>query len=164
MSRREDVDNAIWVDPDFADLSADAKLLYLWGFTNPHANMAGLYKVARVTMSNETSLTAGRVEKAVAELVTARFWFVNDAWVWVRTRVHHLRSTNPNMATSVAKDLAKLDAADPLRVRFLEKYGGYEWLREKLAPLVAETVGKPFRNGSANGSSEPNVETVGKPL
>jgi hypothetical protein len=34
MSRREDIDNAIWSDPDFEALEAGAKLLYLWSFTN----------------------------------------------------------------------------------------------------------------------------------
>ena len=49
MSRREDIDNGIWSDPDFMSLTAPAKLTYIWSWTNSHCGMAGLYKIAPVS-------------------------------------------------------------------------------------------------------------------
>lgn len=152
MSRREDIDNAIWHDPDFAELSSDARYLYLWSFTNPRCNMSGLYKLALAPVPAETGLTMKRVEDALGELAEATFAYYRDGVLWVRSRVAHLRSTNPNMAKSIAKDLGKLAEDHPLRVAFLQKYRLTPWLREQLEPLPipkpkSETVSERSRNG-----------------
>lgn len=159
MSRREDIDNSIWQDPDFLDLTADAKLLYLWGFTNPRCNMAGIYKVDTRPMSLDTGLTGTRTTRAFAELCSHEFWAYHRPWLWIRSRVAYLRSTGPLMAKSVAKDIAAIPADNILRIAFLDRYGRTGgWgedgtaLIDLLAPLASES-----------SLAEPNQETLSIP-
>ena len=154
MSRREDIDNSIWADPDFLDLSPDAKLLYVWSFTNAHCNMAGLYKVAERTMRAETGLPQGRLAKAITELCSRDFWRTHDAWVWVRSRVKYLRSRNPNMAKAVAKDIDMLPIGHVLRSEWLATYGDAPWLYEAVSGNRSATVPEPFRNVQGQGQGQ----------
>jgi hypothetical protein len=155
VGRREDIDNATWGDPDFAALSPEAKLLYLWSFTNPLCNFAGLYKVTTARMASETGLTPRRTETALAELVRDRFVQFEHPLLWIRSRVKHLPHRSPNIAKAISRDIELVDADHPLRHLFLEKYERTTWdaLRDRLAPLVEES-----------GSSKPNPGTVAEPL
>ena len=162
MSRREDIDNAIWADPDFLDLSPDAKLLYVWSFTNSHCNMAGLYKVAERTMRAETGLAPGRLSKAIAELTASDFWRTHEAWVWVRTRVRYLRSKNPNMAKSIHNDIAELPVGHILREQWLEFYGDLFWLWKAETPNRSKTVVQPIANVQGQGQRQRQHQRQGR--
>lgn len=123
MSRREDIDNAIWSDPEFEALSPDATLLYLWSFTNPRCGMAGLYKVGRRAMT-ESKLEGQQLDQALAELADAGFVYYHAGVMWVRSRVKHLRTRTWQMGTSVVADIEKIDPANPLLRAFLDEYEG----------------------------------------
>jgi hypothetical protein len=56
VARREDFDNSLWSDPDFLVLSSDARLVYIWTWTNPRCGMAGIYKFAPSQAAAETGL------------------------------------------------------------------------------------------------------------
>jgi hypothetical protein len=155
MSRREDIDNAIWADPDFEALSAHATLLYLWGFTNPRCGMSGLYKVSRRAMT-ESKVPLDQIPAALDELAAAGFAFYEGSVLWVRTRVKHLRSRSPQMAKSIANDLRSVPASHPLRIRFLNEYGSQMWLRQTLS----ETSGEPIENLSEKPTGKGDSHTV----
>ena len=165
MSRNEDITTAIWTDPDFFALPPDAKLLYLWSWSNEHNGMAGLYQIPEAVMSIETCLPIDRLRQAMAALAEARFAFYEDSVLWVRSRVKRLRSKSPKMASAVAKDLRGIDDNHPLKVRFLEAYGGHVWLRDALknayrAPtehLSDKPIGKP----DSHRFSEPSPKVPG---
>lgn len=155
MSRREDIDNAIWSDPDFDGLSNEAALLYLWSFTNPCCGMAGIYKIAR------RKLAEGRLgdalDGALAELAEARFVLYEDGVLWVRSRVKHLRTRGPNMVTSIEGDLEKLPKGNPLINAFCEEYGG-TWI----SPAI-EGFDKGSTRVSEIGLTKPDGKTLAGP-
>ena len=131
VSRREDVDNGIWADPDFAGLSAQAKIVYLWSFTNPRCGMAGIYRVdAARTAAFECSLEADEATAAIEELTTARFLFCAEGVLWVRSRLRYLRTRTEQIAKSVAKDLEQIPPEHPLRLAWLNAYGDQVWLQK----------------------------------
>lgn len=136
MSRREDVDNAIWSDPDFDAMTAEAKLLYLWSFTNQRCGMAGIYKVARRHMALETSVSDPILSRALAELEEARFVFYDGQVLWVRSRIKHLRTKTSQIARSIRKDVDKIDDDHPYKASLVEMYGDHQWLRDDLAEIV----------------------------
>lgn len=138
MSRREDIDNAIWSDSDFVDLTADAKLLYLWSFTNPSCGMSGLYKAPIGLAAYQTGLTPKRIEKAIGELAGRDFLYWIDGVVWVRSRVKHLRTRTSQIARSVELDVSKIAEGHPLRIRFLDRYAADPWLRKNLSGMRNE--------------------------
>jgi hypothetical protein len=148
VSRREDIDNAIWSDPDFEALSLEATVLYLWSFTNPRCGMAGIYKVSRRGMT-ESKVPAERLDAALAELAEAGFLFYEDGVLFVRSRAKHLRQKTVQIAKSIRSDVAKLPVGHPLRVMFLEVYQGSSWLRDYLSTDALLTV----TEGSAEGQA-----------
>lgn len=127
VSRREDISNTIWDDPDFADLTAQAKLVYLWSFTNPRCNMAGLYKVPVRHIGGETGLTESRVEKALSELQARRFVYFDGSVLWVRARVKHIRTRSELMARSVVNTLEQF-GDHPFVEGFNAEYASPHWL------------------------------------
>lgn len=149
MSRREDIDNAIWEDPDFEQFSPETKLLYIWSFTNRRCGMAGIYKVSTRAMALDTKLGPEQITDALRELADARFaFYAEDKGVlWVRTRVKHLRTTSTSMATSIVRDLKAIGTRHPLSRAFLAEYAGDDWLGEHLRefldqdPPITETEG-----------------------
>jgi hypothetical protein len=167
VSRNENIDNAIWDDPEFVALSPYATLLYLWGFTNPRCGMAGLYKVTTRPML-ESKVPDDALRDALGELADLNFAFYEDNVLWVRSRVKHLLSRSPKIARSIAIDVLKIPPKHVLRVRFLERYGLEAWLRDPLSepygesietlsekPLNAEdshTLSGPFRKGPTSVS------------
>lgn len=135
MSRREDVDNSIWGDPDFYGLSPGGKLVYIWSFTNPRCNMAGIYRVATGLVCGETGLSALKVGGALAELQDARMVFYDGSVLWVRARVKHLRSHHDNIATSIVKGVKQF-AGHPFYEGFWAEYAHHSWLTDAKARIA----------------------------
>lgn len=165
MSRREDLDNAIWSDPDFEALSANATLLYLWSFTNPRCGMAGMYKVSHRTMT-ESKVSLDAIGATLEELAEAGFAFYEDSVLWVRTRVKHLRSRSPQMAKAVVADLEKVTVRHPLRVKFHTEYKSDQWLGKYLPGPYDDPNGnlskKPIGKGDSDRVSGPSPEGPGQ--
>lgn len=140
MSRSEDFDNAFWDDPEVEELSAYATLLYIWSWTNRRCDMGGIYKVSLRAMEH-SKVPRDEIPAALDELIAAGFLFYEDGVLWIRSRVARLRSKSPTLAKSVAKDVARIPAAHPLRARFMDTYAEQPWLREALADLTDTPTG-----------------------
>jgi hypothetical protein len=164
VARFGDVQVAMWSDPDVEDLSADAMLLYLWSFTNPRANMAGLYKVSRRSMC-ECKLTEKRLTDALAELTAGRFLFYVDNVLWVRTRVKHLRTRTVQIAKGIITDLRVVPDEHELRVAFVAEYRDttFHELADRLADEPQVNVTRGSGEPHLNGSTEPNGVNLTRP-
>lgn len=171
MSRCEDIDNAIWDDPEFESLSPYATLLYLWSFTNPRCDWSGMYKVSHRGMG-ESKVPLDAIPAALAELAEGRFAFYEDNVLWVRARVKRLQSRgrSPQMAKAVVKDLRRVGPGHVLMGRWMEEYSSDPWLRDALAegyregtdtlsePPVSkpdsDTLSPPYRRGAGKGEGK----------
>jgi hypothetical protein len=164
MSRKEDVDTAIWGDEEFVDgLSPHAKLLYFWAFTNPLNGMAGLYKVPRSTMAAQTGLTGGEVEAALAELAERRFAFYEAGVMFVRARVKRLRQKSPQIAKSITGNLALISDRHPLKARWMEENRDHAFLAEEGHGWGIDTPSIPHRGPMDDDGVEPNPDTPSMP-
>lgn len=165
MSRTEDIDNGIWSDPDFEALSPQAKLVFIWSWTNPRCGMAGIYKVSHRTIAHECGIAPESVDDVLEELACAALVLYEDSVLWVRSRVKRLRSRSPQMAKAVAKDLNNVPASNPLRGRFLDYYGSDPWLKATLKDTPTgpthDLSEKPVSKGNPDRSSEPSREVPG---
>jgi hypothetical protein len=156
MSRNEDFDNGIWSNPDFEELSRGAAWLYIWSWTNPRCDMAGIYKVGRRAMT-ESRVELVELDGALAELAAAAFAFYEQGVLWVCSRVQRLRSKSPKMAISVARDFAKIPPEHPLHRRWLDRYGDHAWLRAALHDAL-EDLGRGAREVPAKPDAAPARE------
>ena len=168
MARREDVYTAIWEDEDFDGLSDDAAFLYLWSFTNYRCGMSGLYQVKARSIC-EGRMTPARREAALAELSEKRFVFYVDGWMWVRSRVKHLRSKGPTIITSIVSGVKALPESHPLRAAFLSEYLRNSWVSKGLQEAEFEDPSRgslgPHQgvhgNGSGTGKGKDGVRGSG---
>ncbi len=131
MAKTNDVDVSLFSDDDFLALSASARWLYVWTFTNPRCNMAGLYKASVRIASMETGLAEHEVQSAITELEDARFvvYDPDGRWLWVRTRVKHIRSQNRNVAAAIVSAIRDLPRGHPFGPAFCQEYSGSDWGR-----------------------------------
>lgn len=139
MATTADVKTDIW--PELDGLSNDAALLYLWSFTNPAVNVAGLYKITRRNLG-EGRFDDAQLDAALNELRDRRFLYYADNVVWVRTRVKHWRTKNDRAAKSIADTIRTLGSHE-LVDAFVKEYRhikGFSYLTAELATLEAEGV------------------------
>jgi hypothetical protein len=117
------VECAIWTDPDFAALSADAQLLFLWSWTNPKAAISGIYEVSVRAMSRLFGNDSLRVRYALDELARkpmVRYDQENEV-LWVVKRAHYA-NRSPKVAVAMQREV--LSCPDtPLLKEFTAMYG-----------------------------------------
>lgn len=124
MAKTNDVDVALYSDDEWLALDVAARWVYVWAFTNPRCNMAGLYKVSLRVASVETGWTPDEVASAFAELETARFvaYDPEGRWLWVRTRAKHIRGQSKTIAKSIISALRDLPRGHPFGPAFYAEY------------------------------------------
>lgn len=162
MSRREDIDNGIWSDPDFENLTLEATVLYLWSWTNPRCGMAGLYKVSTRAMT-ESKVPSDRIDATLAELAEARFAFHESGVMFVRTRVKHMRQKTEQIAKSIRSDVVKIAPDHPMRIAWMAENALAPWLVRFLGAGWERDAQQTLTGGSpepqAVSSLEPNLGT-----
>lgn len=139
MSRSEDIDNGYW-DEVFG-LPKDAKLLYVWSWTNTRCHFSGIYQVALPVLCLELDLTQEEARAAFAALEADEKVFYDGAWLWNKARVKRLKTRTVQMCKAVAKDLARVPPEHPYRVRLLELQGAAVWQSGDTRTTITETLG-----------------------
>lgn len=171
MSRLEDVSTALWEDEDFDDLSPEAKLLYLWSFTNDRCGMSGVYRV-KLKSIGEGCLPPKRRDEAIKELEEGEYLRYVEGFLWVRSRVKHLRTKGMKMARAVIRDIERVPAEHPLRAAFLTYYVEKSWVSSWLREAEKEGLSIPHAQpidglqgqgtGQGEGSGSGVKETQGE--
>jgi hypothetical protein len=118
-----------WTDSKFMSLSTDARLLFLWAWTNDRAAICGLYECSPKQMKRGLGHQASeysqdeRVEFALKELHDAgmvRYDDDNDV-LWVVNRVKHA-NVSARAAKAMQREVRSCPDS-PLVMAFLKKYG-----------------------------------------
>ncbi len=115
----------MWRKDDwFADLAPDAKLVWIYSFTNDSTSPAGIYQIALRTIANDTGIPLKRVKDIIAEFSAAGKLYYENGIIWPVTMRKHqtgkLKSTD-NLVKKINKDLAELPDC-PLLKRYREYY------------------------------------------
>lgn len=137
VSRLEDVNSAIWEDERFDELSPEGKLLYLWSFTNSRCGMSGVYRV-KLKSIGEGCLPPKKRDEALKELEAADYLRYVDGFLWVRSRVKHLRSKGLKIARGVIRDIERVPEDHLLRAAFLTYYVEKAWVSKWLVEAENE--------------------------
>jgi hypothetical protein len=160
MSRSEDFDNGFWDEPDVFALGPEAKLVYIWSWTNKRCHFSGIYKVPLAAIVFETKHTEEAVQTALVELEQACFLFYDGTWMFVRTRVKRIRTRTVQMCKAIAKDLVNVPHSHPYLLQLLEVEGARVWRSKSDTATIASmlsTLTGVTRGGrgsdSANGST-----------
>lgn len=119
------VQTRIWREDDwFQSLSTDARLLFIYLFTNPSASIAGIYRLPLRTIEFESGLTQQRIKELLAEFSAVNKVHFDSGVVWVvKMRENQLPGQiSKQVATRLAKDIASIPDC-PLKTRYLIHYG-----------------------------------------
>jgi hypothetical protein len=144
MAKREDIETAIWSDPDFLALSGPARAVYVWSFTNQRAGMSGIYKVAAEQVALETGFKGRALEGALAELQGARFLFYDGRVMFVRTKTKRARNRSETIAKSIKSDVLALDD---------HPFVGLWWQENENQGWVTKLMDAPVNTGDSVGSN-----------
>ena len=115
----------MWAQDEwFMELPIDAKLLWLYLFTNAHTSVAGIYKLPIRTICSETGIDQERVKSLLHGFAQDGKAKHSDGVVWVvKMRENQLPGKlSPKVKTRLDKDVASIPYCE-LKRRYLIAYG-----------------------------------------
>lgn len=125
------VQHAVHDDPAYVELDADARLLFLWSFTNPDATLCGLYRASWRQLAGALAPLNGRVPPEMDARVEAALnaleqkpllLYDEDTEVlWVVNRARHA-NRSPKVATAMRREYERCPASQ-LKAQFRTRYG-----------------------------------------
>ncbi|MDD5037954.1 MAG: hypothetical protein PHN78_01355, partial [Dehalococcoidales bacterium] len=74
----------LWTDPYIQGLPPEAKLLFIYLWTNKHCNQAGLYEVTLKTMAFDTGLSQDSLNALLKQLEPKVAWYPEQNIIWVK--------------------------------------------------------------------------------
>lgn len=81
---QRDFDTATWGDPFFQPLSPEAKLLFIYLWTNPNTNQAGMYEITLDTIAAGVRLPAEDIPGLMKSLEGHVEWSPDTNIIWVK--------------------------------------------------------------------------------
>lgn len=119
------VQTRMWREDDwFQSLPTDARLLFIYLFTNPSASIAGIYRLPLRTIEFESGIPAARVTELLAQFSAANKVHYDNGVVWVvKMRENQLpgNTISPKVKVRLDKDVASIPDC-PLKTRYLTHY------------------------------------------
>jgi DnaD/phage-associated family protein len=94
----------LWNDTFVRKLPKDAKLLFVYLWTNPHCNQAGLYEIDPETIAFETKLAEVDIPSLLELLEPKVKWYPETNLVWVKNFIKR-QAKSPKFLIAVAKCL-----------------------------------------------------------
>ena len=119
------VQTRMWREDEwFQELDTDARLLFIYLFTNPSASISGIYRLPLRTMAFESGLDIDRVRRLLDMFAKAGKVIFSDGIVWVvRMRENQLPGkVSPQVQARLDKDIASIPDCEVKR-NYMIKYG-----------------------------------------
>ena len=94
----------LWTDPFIQELSSEAKLLFIYLWTNKHCNQAGLYEITLRTIAFDTGLSVESLPEIMKQLEPKVAWYPEQNLVWVKNFLKRQTKSN-SFLIAAAKSL-----------------------------------------------------------
>lgn len=161
-----DLDTKMWGDIWFESLKPNAKLLFIYLWSNNHKNLPCLYEISKKTMAHETGFTLKEIDKLLIVLEPKVQYSETDNILWVVNGVRRqfLKSTkvSPKIVKGISNALCLLPHGHPLIGEFLNKYKSlnipYTYPIKNYVYPTSEEEGK----GKGKGKGEEPKHKYGK--
>lgn len=119
------VQTGMWREDEwFQTLELDARLFWMYLFTNPSASVAGIYRLPLRTMAFESGISQERIEQLLDQFAKAHKAYYENGVVWVRKmRDYQLPGkVSPQLQAHIVKEIAKIPAGY-LKSEYIKAYG-----------------------------------------
>lgn len=126
-----DFNSATWGDPWVRKLPKNAKILFLYLWTNNHKNLIAMYAIDPETISFETGLSVKEVLAALDVLKPKVLYDPKTYYVWVVNHVRH-QFMRGKMSPKIVDGIKKLllSIRHPFTGKFLTVYKDIQELQE----------------------------------
>ena len=118
MADYRTVSVSFWNDDYIEELSASERLFFIYLFTNPHINNAGVLKITPRKMAFETGIDD--VQSYIERLKTDGKLVEIEGYFWVTGFIKHQTANSPKIAASIIKILEKIPEQLSFKIR--ERY------------------------------------------
>lgn len=115
MADYRTVQSKIWRDEWFTEQSADAKLLFIYLFTNPAATVAGIYQLPLKFIAFDTGLSTERINEIMATFQEAKKVMWCNPTIWVRKMREYQATDSPALKTRIQRDIDNVADCDVKR-------------------------------------------------
>ena len=146
----------LWTDPFIQGLSPEAKLLFIYLWTNKHCNQAGLYEITLKTMAFDTGLPLETFAERLKQLEPKVVWYPEQNLIWVKNFLKR-QCKSQSFLVAAAKCL-KLMTANSLVKEFLNYNQSLN-----LTPLYEDSGGTVLPPSPHRGNTIPNPVPVPNP-
>jgi hypothetical protein len=139
----------LWTDPFIQGLSPEAKLLFIYLWTNKHCNQAGLYEITLKTMAFDTGLSQESLPSLLKQLEPKVSWFPDQNIIWVRNFLKR-QCKSQSFLIAAAKCLRTIGNNGLLK-EFIEYNHSFD-----LLPLCQDSGGTVLPPSRHGGDTVPN--------
>lgn len=150
-----DFNSSTWNDPWVRKLPKNAKILFLYLWTNNHKNLVAIYSIDPETISFETGLSVKDVMSAFEALKPKVLYDPKTYHVWVVNHVRHqfMRGEiSPKIVAGIKKCL--LTIKHPFAGKFLTTYKDIQGLQELTDKVSIGYLDSGYPTSEGEGESE----------
>ena len=162
MADYRSVQTRMWREDEWFDsLDTEARLFWIYLFTNPSSSPAGIFRLTMRTMSNESGISFERALSLMERFAADKKAYYNGGVVWV---VNMRRLQFPDLdgsgawqvATKMQADIDAIPDANPLKGEYLRRNGypiiALETVNGKEVKRVTIQYGYPINTQSVNSN------------
>jgi len=106
-----------WADSFVETLPAEGKLLYIYLWTNPQCNQAGLYEITLDRVAYETKLPIDSLPSLLKALEPKVKWYGENNIVWIKNFLKR-QAKSPKFLVAASKAMNSIRIPDELRADF----------------------------------------------
>jgi predicted DNA-binding transcriptional regulator len=139
VAKQRIVNTKFWDDSYIVNLNPKEKLIFLYLFTNPVANISGVYELPLERVAFDTGISRQKVEESIKKFEVDRKIVCAYGWIGVVNFIKHQNRNNPKIRQGILAELehAPKEIVDRLSIDY-EKLGiskdGQSHLNSNLKP------------------------------
>lgn len=159
MSKNIFINTDFWTDTWVVDhLNPLDRYLFLYLFTNPHTNVAGVYELSLRIMGFETGMDREELVRMLKRLEPHVIY--QDGWVILRNGIKHQNYKNEKMKTAIETRLSAVPSEILQHIKFPKDWGGTRPKGSKQTKLIDDLsipYTSPMGNNNYNHNNNNNL-------
>jgi len=142
MADYRQIHTKIWNDEWFLDLDSDAKLLFIYLFSNPRACLAGIYDIPLKVICFDTDLSKDFVTATLEDFESQGKAYYQDGWIFVPKLVKYNAGNikSPKVQANLRATIESLNGTR-LKALWIQLYGnliGYQYHIDTISEVEQE--------------------------
>ena len=165
MAKYHPIYTSIWKDPDFQELDTDAKLVFIYLFSNESMTQSGIYPISYKTISDETGVPKERVQELLnGGHLKNILYDTKNRYVFVKNALRRHSRGRPDLLVKAIQNEFEQSTKTPLWAEFAKEYPELAKYLTNIGRYL-ESVGKDLPNiGQHLESIDQDSANIGQDL